>query len=585
MNPIRSTSTAVVALALAASFAGAQSTTLISLSNAGRATDGDCLYPEITPDGRFVAYQSSATTLVTGDTNGFEDVFVRDVLQGRTELASVDSGGAQGDGDSLEPAISADGRYVAFFSYATNLVALDTNDRPDIFVRDRVSGLTLCASVDLAGLPAGGRYPSISADGRFVAFESTSPNLVNGDTNGARDVFVRDLATSTTQRVSVDSAGQEGHGDSRDASISPDGGFVAFESLAPDLVSGDTNGVLDVFVRDLAAGTTQRASVGAGGVQGDGASQDPSLSALGAHVAFASEATNLVAGDGNGLGDIFVRDLAAGTCARVNVGWTGQEADWPGYDPTISADGRFVTFYSQAMNLDPSDRNYVADIFLCDRAGGTLERVSVSSTGRAGNGTCLYAGVSSDGRYVVFDSYSSNLVPGDVNAIRDVFVRDREPVFELFCFGDGSLANACPCANTGDAGRGCANSSGSGGVHLEVAGTLVPDTLHLHAWGSGPSALSIFLQGDASAASGVPFGDGLRCVDGNLKRLYTKNASGGAVGAPASGDVTISARSAALGDPLTPGSTRVYQVYYRDPSTSFCPGFTFNVSSGAVVHW
>ncbi len=585
MKSVRSTSIALFAFACAASVARSQTTTLVSLSNAGQATDGDCLYPEITPGGRFVAFQGSATTLVAGDANGAEDVFVRDVFRGRTELASVDGGGAQGDADSLEPAISADGRYVAFFSYATNLVALDTNARPDIFVRDRLSGTTTCASVDLAGVPAGGRYPSISADGRFVAFESTSPNLVPGDTNGARDVFVRDLVLGTTVRASVDSSGVEGAGDSRDASISPDGGHVAFESLAPNLVGGDTNGVLDVFVRDLALGTTLRASVGAGGVEADGASQDPALSANGAHVAFVSEATNLVAGDANGLGDVFVRDVAAGTCVRVNLGWLGQEADWPGYDPTITDDGRFVTFYSQAMNLDPADRNYVSDIFLCDRAAGTIERVSLSSTGRAGNGTCLYAGISGDGRYIVFDSYSSNLVPGDVNAIRDVFVRDREPVFELFCFGDGSLASACPCGNTGAGGRGCANSSGSGGAHLEAAGTLVPDTLHLHAWGSGPSALSIFLQGDASAASGVPFGDGLRCVDGNLKRLYTKNASGGAVGAPEAGDVTISARSAALGDPLTPGSTRVYQVYYRDPSTSFCPGFTFNVTSGALVRW
>lgn len=563
----------------------AQTTTFVSQSTGGVASDGDALYPEITPDARWITWQSTAATLVVGDVNGASDVFLRDVVHARTELVSLGDQNQLGDADSLEPAISADGRFVAFFSYATNLVAGDTNGRPDIFVRDRELGVTVCASVDLAGAPAGGRYPSISADGRFVAFESTSPNLVTGDTNGARDVFVRDLALGVTSRVSVSSNGVEGLGDSRDASISPDGRFVAFESLAANLVAGDQNGVLDVFVRDLALGTTERVSVGLGGSESDGASQDASIGELGAFVAFASEATNLVAGDGNALGDVFVVERATGACARLDVGPSGQESDWPAYDPTISGDGRFVTFYSEALNLVPNDRNYVADIFLADRALGTLERVSLATSGRAGNGTCLYAGMSGDGRFVVFDSYSTNLVPGDANAIRDVFLRDRADVFEASCFGDGSLSTPCPCGNAGAPGRGCANSSGSGGARLEAAGSTSPDTLHLHAWGMGPSAFSIFLQGDANLADGAPFGDGVRCVDGALKRLYARNASGGVVGAPASGEPSISVRSAALGDPLAPGSTRVYQVYYRDPNTSFCPGATFDITSAVRVRW
>lgn len=581
---MRSPTFALVCALLLAVRAPAQSTTLASLSTGGHAADGECLYPEISPDGRWLVFQSSASTLVPGDTNGAKDIFVRDLLLGTTVCASPSATGGFADGDSLDPDLSDDGRFITFFSYATDLVAGDTNEKPDIFVRDLALGTTHCASVDAAGVPWGGRYPSLSADGRFVAFDSKSEQLVPSDTNGERDVFVHDCLTGATVRVSVAATGRQGDGDSRDASLSPDGRFVAFESLAANLVDGDANGVLDVFVHDLQNGATVRVSVSSTDAEGNGDSGDVSISALGRYVAFSSYSDNLAAFDFNWTGDVFVRDLQLGTTMRASLGALGTDPDGQSYDPTLTDDGRFLVFYSEATNLVLGDTNFVDDIFLCDLVSSSLERVSVSSTGQEGDGACIYSDVSADGRFVVFDSLATNLAPGDVNGVRDVFLHDRSSSFATQCSGDGSLATPCPCGNVGAGGRGCPNSSGSGGARLEAAGATQPDSVHLLAWGLGPNAFALFLQGDA-ASGGVPFGDGVRCVGGNVKRLFSKTASGGAVRAPAAGDVSLSARSAARGDVLTPGSTRYYDVYYRDPNVSFCPGATFNVTNAVRVNW
>jgi hypothetical protein len=204
-------------------------------------------------DGRFIAFSSDATNLVAGDTNNESDVFVRDLQASTTERVSVDSAGGQGTLQSFGSSISADGRFVAFSSYAPNLTLYDTNGLPDIFVHDRQTGVTKRVSVESAGGLSDGynSYPSISADGRFVAFYASSTNLVPGDTNTDTDIFVRDLLTATTKRANVDSVGTESTGgDSHDPSISADGRFIAFYSNATNLVAGDTNSVTDIFVRD-----------------------------------------------------------------------------------------------------------------------------------------------------------------------------------------------------------------------------------------------------------------------------------------------------------------------------------------------
>jgi hypothetical protein len=224
-----------------------------------------------------------------------------------------------------------------------------------------------------------------------------------------------------------------------------------------------------------------------------------------------------------------------------------------------------------------------------DRQNGTTVRVSLDSGGAEGNAPSEWPSISSDGRFVTFTSSSTNLVAGDTNGFMDVFLRDRGGLPPApFCFGDGS-AGPCPCANNGLPGRGCQNSASTGGAVLTAAGNaaLSNDTLVLTSSGELPAALSIFLQGSASIAP-LSFGDGLRCSGGSLERLYSRNAAGGAVSAPQPGDPSISARSAALGDPIAAGATRYYQTYYRDPQLGFCPspsGDSWNVSSGLSVSW
>jgi Tol biopolymer transport system component len=344
--------------------------------------NGDSYRSSISADGRYVAFGSEATNLVPGDTNGVGDVFVRDRQLGTTVRVSVDSLGAQGNGESggtwryESLSISADGRFVAFHSYAWNFDPFDFNGSPDVFVHDRQSGTTERVSLNSAGAEGnrGSYQPSISGDGRYVAFESASSNLAPGDTNGVGDIFVHDRQTGATKRVSVDSAGVEANDWSLDSCISADGRFVAFYTEASNLVVGDTNNAQDLFVHDCQTATTERVSVDSAGTQGDGNSFWPSLSADGRYVAFLSAASNLVPGDTNGHWDVMVRDRMSGTTERVSMSSLGEEGNLTSYWPSMNADGRFVAFGSWASNLVSGDTNGVSDMFVFDReAGITLE--------------------------------------------------------------------------------------------------------------------------------------------------------------------------------------------------------------------
>jgi len=394
------------------------------------------LRPSVSANGRYVAFQSEASNLVDGDTNNASDIFVRDMLDGSTTRVSVDSAGTEaqfayaGDG-SFYPSISADGRYVAYCSGSHNLVAGDTNGTSDIFVRDTVSGTTTRVNVDNAGAQAVGvgtdsREPAISADGRYVAFSSSAGNLVTGDTNGDYDVFVRDRLTGTIMRVSVGSTGAEGNSGSGATSISADGRYVAFSSGASNLVPNDTNGRSDVFVRDTVAGTTIRVSVKAAGSPNypPYSSYDPSISADGRYVAFSSLDNTLVVGDANYAGDIFIRDMVDGTTALVSVDSTELPANSASVEPSISADGRYVAFNSQASNLVADDTNgaYNMDVFVRDTVAGTTTRVSLDAFGAEGTNHAFGPSMSADGRYVAFAT-SSTLIPGDVNGLTDIVMR------------------------------------------------------------------------------------------------------------------------------------------------------------------
>jgi len=396
-----------------------------SVSASGMQADGESTGPTLSDDGRLVAFVSFAGNLVTGDSNGVADVFVKDLLTGWVTRASVSSTGVQGNGESFAPSISSDGRFVAFTSEAGNLVDADENEDRDVFVHDRVTGSTVRASVGPLGeeADAGSYAAAISADGRYVAFASHARNLASDDQNRASDVFVKDLLTSSLERMSVGPAGVPSDGSSEGTSISADGRWVAFASTATNLLAEPmTHRVWHVYVRDRSTGTIVRASLATDSTQADGQSFAPSLSGDGRYVAFTSRAGNLVAGDTNAAPDVFVRDLQVGITTRVSVSSDGAQADAHSSNPSISGDGRFVVFYSHASNLIADDTNSVQDVFLHDRASGMTTRVSVGLWSQAG-GASLWPSISRDGRYVAFPDGSSDLVAGDTNGRLDVFVR------------------------------------------------------------------------------------------------------------------------------------------------------------------
>ena len=345
---------------------------------------------------------------------------------------SVDSSGAQANGGSKRPAISDDGRFVAFVSDASNLVSGDTNNTEDIFVKDHQIGVTTRVSVRSNGAEANGgsTSPAISADGRFVAFYSEASNLLNGDTNGFADIFVHDRQTGETKRVSVDLSGAEANAPPPDdyavVSISGDGRFVAFYSDASNLVSGDTNGVSDIFVHDRQNGRTTRASVASNGAEANGGSRYPNLSGDGRYVTFASGATNLVAGDVNlSRSNVFVRDLQAGSTTRVSVNTSGAQADGGGTSPDISGDGRYVVFMSASGNLDPRADEYRYDelVYVHDHQTGQTTLASVYSDGRIMEvGLFDQPTISRDGRYLAFSFYEK----GNNNGILNIWVRDLQ---------------------------------------------------------------------------------------------------------------------------------------------------------------
>jgi flagellin-like hook-associated protein FlgL len=406
-------------------------TTRVSTSSSEAQGDGLSYVLAISADGRFVLFDSSASDLVAGDTNSHRDTFVKDTVTGATTRVSTDSAGAQGNNRSYSRTISADGRFVAFMSRASNLVAGDTNSLDDVFVKDMLTGVTTRVSTDGAGGQGNGYASSaaISADGRYVAFASRASNLVTGDTNGRTDAFVKDTLTGVTTRVSTDSAGGEANNNSSVTAISADGRFVVFSSQASNLVTGDTNGSSDSFVKDTLTGAITRINTDSTGAQANDQSYDATaISADGRYVTFSSRASNLVAGDTNSAVDAFVKDLLTGLTTRVSTNSAGTQGNYQSHVGGMSADGRYVTFTSVASNLVSGDTNSRRDAFVKDMLTGVTTRVNTDSAGAEANGHSYAASsspsISSDGRFVAFNSIASNLVAGDTNGSQDVFLRD-----------------------------------------------------------------------------------------------------------------------------------------------------------------
>ena len=406
-------------------------TVRVSVASSGAQGNGASEPAVVSADGRFVAFQSNASNLVAGDTNGVADVFLRDTATGVTSRVSIADNEAQAGSASTAPSISADGRLIAFQSTAANFVSGDTNGVADVFVRDVQAGTTARASVSTFGAQGDRASDSaaISADGRFVAFRSDATRMTGGDTNGYPDVFVRDLVNNITTRASVNSSGLEGLFFSASPAISADGRYVAFRSLSGNLAPGDNNRLPDIFLRDTKLGTTTRVSLSSSQTEANGQSDRPAISDDGRLVAFDSAATNLVDGDTNAAVDVFLRDVATGDTTRVSVGGGGAQGNGRSEAPRLSGDGRFVAFQSLASNLVAGDTNGAGDVFAYDRDLRTTTRLSVTASGgQAAGGSFFRPSMSFDGRHAGFKSFAANLVSGDTNGTADAFVRDRGPL-------------------------------------------------------------------------------------------------------------------------------------------------------------
>ncbi|MGE5248758.1 MAG: hypothetical protein ACM3QS_00965 [Bacteroidota bacterium] len=433
----------------------------VSVSSAGTQGNGDSFGAVLSGNGRYVAFASFANNLASGDTNADMDVFVRDAVNQTTQRVSVASDGSQINQRNSSPAISGDGRYVAFTSRpspeGSQTHVMTPGARPmsvefggDILVHDRKSGQTLLVSTASNGARANGAsyFAGISTSGRYISFVSDATNLVSGDTNDWSDVFVHDLQTGETKRVSLGSSGREGNDDSDHSDISGNGRFVAFDSYASNLVPGDTNGASDVFVHDRMSGQTRRISVNSRGMQANNGSYNPSISADGRYIAFWSLASNLASGDTNGQLDVFVHDLVSGMTRRISVASDGTQGNANSLYPSISGDGRYTTFESTASNLVSGDTNQASDIFLHDLQSGQTLRLSAAPDGGPANGDSYEAAISADGSRIAFDSYASNLISTDTNARRDVFLRENS-VFKSAGALDGWVLESSEASGKG----------------------------------------------------------------------------------------------------------------------------------------
>jgi hypothetical protein len=393
----------------------------------------------------------------------------------------------------------------------------------------------------------------ISADGRYVAF--VGKLLPVGVTVALTQALLLDRATGTTMLMSRTPAGAPGAGlNTSGLSISADGARVAFASDAADLVPGDTNGATDVFVYERATQTVRRLSVDAQGVQGNFGSLWPSISADGRFVAFMSVATNLVPGDTNAKQDFFRTELATGAIERLSVTSAGEQVFGQCGNVRLSGDGRLAFFSSDAPTLVPNDGNESYDVFLRDTEQHTTTRLAVGAGGAEPNGGSNVFSVSPDGRFIGLTSTATNLVPGDVNGVSDVFVVDRGPQCHASSF--------CTPATGGTAAIGMQGST-----------SLSANDLVLTCSGLPADTFGRFCLGTQPIDPGVPFGNGMRCIGGTIARLGLVQAVG------TSATLAFDSTSSAFGA-IRAGETRYFQLVYRDPAPG---GSGFGTSDGLLV--
>lgn len=525
----------------------AQTTTRISVDSAGVEANELSLIPEPSRDGRFVAFESVASNLVAGDTNAQRDIFVRDRLTDQTTRVSVKSSGGQGSGH--RPGISADGRFVVFRS-SSSLVAGDSNGTADIYVRDRQLATTTRVSVTSSGaqVQEDCEEATISGDGSRVSFMSLSNALVPGDTNGFRDVFVHDRASGQTQCASVDPLGAPANGESIFSALSADGRWIAFDSNATNLVTGG-NPYGSVFVRDLSTGVTSFVARGS----------NPDISDDGSVVVFNCPWDNVVSGDNNGFADVLVRDMSSGVLSAASVSSDGTMGNgsssitWTSHS-VISGDGRFVIFESSASNLVGVSLSAVQTVYVHDRVTGLTELVNVDSNGVQSDQNNLFAAISGDGLTAFFCTAAANLVAGDTNGHMDVFAHEVVFTPVSYCTPATTGAGCTPTIRA----TGVASASSTSGFTLEV-----------------PNAESnkngMFFYG--LGATSVPFAPGntsVLCVSAPRQRTALSNTGGPPLGTCDGALVLdwnawVSSHPSALGAPFVAGLALYAQGWFRDP--------------------
>jgi Tol biopolymer transport system component len=634
-----SSRTLVAAALLLVPTALAQSTTKLSASASGTNGNGPSALgtsPDtLSPDGRFAVFASNSSNLITGDTNLLLDIFLRDTVAGTVARASVATGGLESNADSLSPAVSDDGRFIAFQSQATNLAAGDFNGTWDVFVHDRQTGLTTIVSVANTGAIGNGAStsPSISGDGTLIAFESDATNLAVSDPNLATDVFVRNLATSTTRMVSRIPGGALGNAASKAPALSGDGRFVAFESLATNLAPGATAAFSKILVIDLSAGGPQLASINAVGLAADAAATQPSISADGNRIAFMSSASNL-APVSQTVNNAFLRDRSAGTTTLVNALPGGTPANGATTAVRLADSGAFAALLSTASNLTPGHSGSIVDAFVVDLATGLSLRASVPVTVPGepnGAGIQAIGGISSDGRFTIFQSASTNLLAGDPSdTIVDIYLRNSlttwyrdidadtygntaDSLAVLFppsagyslvpgdcndtnpavnpgaietCNGvdddcDGSVDELAwnSYCTAGPSSAGCTptitatgfpSASGTSGFHVQAAG-LPGNKQAVLVYGLSPTAV-VYAFGSTSTI----------CVAPPRARTVSQPTSGAAGQCNGSYSLDwlayMAANPGALGQPIQLGQTFYSQVWYRDSGVPLNSNLTAGVA-------
>jgi len=566
-------------------------TDLVSATPAGDPGNALSSQESISSDGRYVAFRSSATDLVPGG-GPQSGVYLRDHSNGTLHLVYAALPGES----ALGPVISADGSVVAFsvFSFQGNTSS--------IYAYDVLQQSVSLTSVGLSGGPAGGysQAPSVSRDGRLVAFMSTSEKLVTGDFNQNRDVFVADRLTGIIERVSVGDNDIEADDSS---SIGPmqkfagDGRFIAFYSRATNLVPNDTNGVTDVFIRDRQLGTTLRASLGAGGAELSHGTSQANLSASGRRLLFSTSAPELVAGDTLGFEDVFARNLVTGAVTLLSRNAQGLPCNHDSRLSGVSPDGSWALVGSQATDFDAVDGGRPGT-YLVEVETGAARRIILDY--RDDPPIRLSTGALSEGaRHLAFTANESSVIVSDLNGAADVFRRHLDQgylpmIVQTFCSGDGTAA-ACGCGGSNSpAGFGCTGFfGGARSLGVEGLASVTTDSLRLVTSAYLSSSVfgtpgGIFVSGSMrmNNGMGLTFGQGLLCVSGTLVRL-------GAFAGSSIADINVShgypsatPLSIAAG-PVTPGSTTHYQYLFRTPSIppGWCMDRQGNGTNGLSVTW